>query len=58
LTYLNLGGPGGKPLLVAAVAKLILNLENLLSVGGYASTGKAVVEAGKMGGEMWTSKMR
>ena len=31
LVYLNLGGPSGKPLPVAAVAELVANLKNLLS---------------------------
>ena len=39
LQYLNLGGPGGKPLSSKAVANLLYTFQNLVSLGGYPFMG-------------------
>lgn len=59
LMYLNLGGPGGYPPEVEAVARLILNIRGLVCLGGYPFTGEALIKARKItGDECYTSNLR
>ena len=58
LQYVNLGGPGGQPQSIEVVADLLLALQNLLSIGGYPFTGKALIKAGEKHGGQWKSNLR
>ena len=42
LQYLNLGGPGGKPLSSKSVANLLYTFQNLVSLGGYPFIGQVL----------------
>ena len=59
LVYLNLGGPGGHPIEVEAVAQLILKMKQLGCLGGYPFTGEALIKVRKItGDETYTSNLR
>jgi len=42
LQYLNLGGPGGKPLSPKSAANLLYTFQNLVSLGGYPYMGQVL----------------
>jgi hypothetical protein len=42
LQYLNIGGPGGKPLSPKSVANILYTFQNLVSLGGYPFIGQVL----------------